>query len=372
MPQADETGPHTIRLGLIGDNIARSQAPRLHEFAGRLTGLRVRYDRLTPRVLGKDFEAVVADARAAGYRGLNITYPYKERVVPLVTVADPRVAALGAVNTVVFEADGPKGFNTDWSGFMAGYARAFGDRAPGAVCMVGAGGVGKAVAFGLLSLGLTDIRLVERDLPKAAALGEALRAAAPGLSVTVTGDVEAARGGGVRAGELHAGGDGRLRGHAGAARADGAGPQVGVRCGLHAGGYPVPEDAEAAGACGDERLRALFLSGAARLRDLPRAARSRRRCWAARFRTRHEVLDRHRLARRRAPREARRHRRRRLRRRRDLRGRRAGAEGSPAEIGRMVATTASRSSPSSRSATSRACPSRSARAASSGPGASSS
>ncbi len=57
--------------------------------------------------------------------------------------------------------------------------------------MVGAGGVGKAVAFGLIALGLTDLRLVERDLPKAEALAEALRAAAPALRVSVTGDVAA-------------------------------------------------------------------------------------------------------------------------------------------------------------------------------------
>ena len=179
----------TVKLGLIGDNIARSQSPRLHELAGRLSGLPVTYDRLVPRDLGQDFEAVFEDARTAGFRGLNITYPYKERVVKLLRVADPRVAVLGAVNTVVFEADGPKGHNTDWSGFMAGYAHAFGDRKPGAVCMVGAGGVGKAVAFGLLTLGLTDLRLVERDLPKAEALAAALRVAAPGLTVTVTSDV---------------------------------------------------------------------------------------------------------------------------------------------------------------------------------------
>jgi shikimate dehydrogenase len=191
MQQAPKTGAGTIRLGLIGDNIARSQAPRLHELAGRLTGLDVRYDRLTPREFGKDFEPLFAEA-ATSYRGLNITYPYKERVVPLVTVPDPRVAALGAVNTVVFEPDGPKGYNTDHSGFVAAYARTFGDRPPGTVCMLGAGGVGKAVAFGLLSLGLTDLRLVDPDLPKAAALARSLQAASPGLSVTVTGDVEEA------------------------------------------------------------------------------------------------------------------------------------------------------------------------------------
>jgi shikimate dehydrogenase len=184
-----ETRTETVRLGLIGDNIARSQSPRLHELAGELTGIPVSYQRLIPEDLGQDFEAVFDGARAEGFRGLNITYPYKERVVPLVTVPDPQVAALGAVNTVVFAPEGPLGYNTDWSGFVAGHRHAFGDRAPGSVCMVGAGGVGKAVAFGLLSLGLAELRLVERDLPKAEALAAALKAAAPALPVSVTGDV---------------------------------------------------------------------------------------------------------------------------------------------------------------------------------------
>jgi shikimate dehydrogenase len=179
----------TVRLGLIGDNIARSQSPRLHERAGRLVGIPVSYDRLIPKELGEDFEAVFAAARRNGFRGLNITYPYKERVVPLVTIEDPQVAALGAVNTVRFTEAGPRGFNTDWSGFIAGYRHTFGDTAPGPVCMVGAGGVGKAVAFGLLTLGLDTLTLVERDLPKAEALAAALAAAAPGLTVRVTGNV---------------------------------------------------------------------------------------------------------------------------------------------------------------------------------------
>jgi shikimate dehydrogenase len=180
-----------VRLGLIGDNIARSQAPRLHELAGRLVGIPVTYERLIPKDLCEDFEAVFDRARLAGFRGLNITYPYKERVVPLLRVPDPQVATLGAVNTVLFTADGPEGYNTDWSGFIAAYRGKLGDRTPGPVCMVGAGGVGKAVAFGLLSLGLTDLTLVERDLPKAEALAAALQTAAPGLAVRVTADVAA-------------------------------------------------------------------------------------------------------------------------------------------------------------------------------------
>ena len=152
-------------------------------------GLPVTYDRLVPRDLGRDFEAVFEDARAAGYRGLNVTYPYKERVVPLLRVPDLRVARLGAVNTVVFGADGPEGHNTDWSGFVAAYRHRLGERPAGRVCMVGAGGVGRAVAFGLLELGATELRLVERELPRAEALARALRSAAPDLPVLVTGDV---------------------------------------------------------------------------------------------------------------------------------------------------------------------------------------
>lgn len=177
-----------LLLGLIGDNIARSKAPVLHRLAGELCGLDVRYDRLVPKEMGEEFDAVFAHCVGQGYRGINITYPYKERAVAKVRIDDPLVRALGAVNTVVFGDDAPRGYNTDYSGFIAAYRKVRGATAPGPVCMIGAGGVGKAVAFGLIALGLEQIRLVERDLPKAEVLAEALRAASPGLNVAVTDD----------------------------------------------------------------------------------------------------------------------------------------------------------------------------------------
>jgi shikimate dehydrogenase len=187
--------PDTIRLGLIGDNIAASRSPALHEASAPLIGRTVRYDRLVPRELGLDFDGAFARAQAEGFRGLNITYPYKERVVEKLRIEDPRVARLGAVNTVLFEAGGPVGWNTDFTGFMAAYRSAFADHAPGVVCMIGAGGVGKAVAYGLIELGATEIRLVERDLSKAQALAAALSEAAPGLRTSATDDAEAAAAG---------------------------------------------------------------------------------------------------------------------------------------------------------------------------------
>lgn len=180
-----------LKLGLVGDNIAKSQAPRLHRLAGRQNGVAVRYDRLIPKEEGVEFDPLFAGLAAAGYRGVNVTYPYKERAAAKVVIDDPLVRAIGAVNTVVFDAGGPHGYNTDHTGFIHAYHKVRGQAAPGVTCMIGAGGVGKAVAFGLVALGAPEIRIVDRDLRKAQALAEALMAAKPGLVAVAGADAAA-------------------------------------------------------------------------------------------------------------------------------------------------------------------------------------
>ena len=184
--------PVDVRLGLIGDNIARSKSPMLHRLVGHQHGLVITYDRLIPKDMGLGFDAVFAHCAADGYRGINITYPYKEIVTAKVRVDDPLVRGIGAVNTVVFEPDGPRGFNTDYSGFVAAYRGLRGETPPGVTLMIGTGGVGRAVAFGLLALGVGTLRLVDRDRAKAEALAIDLRAAAPGTEIEVWDTAEAA------------------------------------------------------------------------------------------------------------------------------------------------------------------------------------
>lgn len=182
-----------VKLGLIGDNIARSRSPHLHQTAGRLTGLNVTYDRLIPKDMGLSFDEVFEQARSSGYRGINVTYPYKELVTAKVEVADPLVRAIGAVNTVVFGQGRPQGFNTDYSGFISAYRRIRGEVAPGIVCLIGTGGVGKAVAFGLLGLKAATIRLVDLNPAKTEALRDALLATGSGTRIEIHTDaVEAA------------------------------------------------------------------------------------------------------------------------------------------------------------------------------------
>lgn len=182
----------SLKLGLIGDNIDRSQSPRLHQSCGRLAGIAVTYDRLIPAVMGLSFAEVFAKAQHDGYHGINITYPYKERLNDHVTVPDAAVRAIGAVNTVLFTLDGPQGFNTDYSGFLRAYRAARGNVAPQNVCLIGTGGVGKAVAFALLALEAQHITCVDLDRTKAETLAAALRAASPDTRISVSEDAIAA------------------------------------------------------------------------------------------------------------------------------------------------------------------------------------
>ncbi|MCP4381195.1 MAG: shikimate dehydrogenase [Hyphomicrobiales bacterium] len=184
-----------IRLGLIGDHISRSRAPELHRIAGNLIGLKVTYDLFDPRETGTDFDAVLSRCRKYGFRGLNITHPYKQRVIGRITGGDPIVQRIGSANTVLFTETAVEGFNTDHSGFIAAYRGAFADAAPGRVALLGAGGVGRAVAFALAALHASEIRIIDRDLSRAESLAVALaRSFEHGLVVTVHDDPAACAG----------------------------------------------------------------------------------------------------------------------------------------------------------------------------------
>lgn len=184
-----------LKLGLIGDNIARSRSPLLHRLAGRQNGMAVEYDRLIPRDMGEDFDTVFDRAAGRGYRGINVTYPYKERAAAKVAIDDPLVRAIGAVNTVLFEPDGPRGQNTDYTGFIAAYRGVRGDTAPGIACLIGTGGVGRALAFALVALKAGEIRLVDRDPAKAEALAADLRAVPGAPRIVVEAEAERAAAG---------------------------------------------------------------------------------------------------------------------------------------------------------------------------------
>ena len=181
-----------VRLGLIGDNIVASQAPRLHARAGALCGIEVRYDLLVPAEFGLGFDALFDRCAGGSYRGINVTYPYKERAAARVEIENRLVRAIGAVNLVRFDPERQRGFNTDYSGLLCAWREKFGADAPGVVCQTGAGGAGRAVAFALAELGARAIRLVDVDRSRARMLAASLRAAFPALDATEVSSLEEA------------------------------------------------------------------------------------------------------------------------------------------------------------------------------------
>ena len=136
--------------------------------------------------------ALLDSAQTLGFRGLNITHPCKQQVIPLLDGLSDVASSLGAVNTVVFSEGKRIGHNTDWSGFTKGFRRGLPDVSLKKVLQLGAGGAGAAVANAALSMGAGQILISDFDLTKAEALVENLRRQFGVASASVTEDVASA------------------------------------------------------------------------------------------------------------------------------------------------------------------------------------
>ncbi|MFL5844701.1 MAG: shikimate dehydrogenase [Solirubrobacteraceae bacterium] len=186
-------------VGLIGANVDGSLSPPLHEREADELGLRYLYKTIDIDRLGLPPEAVgelMAQARRLGFRGLNITHPCKQLALPHLDEASPVVAALGAVNTVVFEDGRAIGHNTDCAGFAQSFRRGLPDAPLDRVVLLGAGGAGSAVGHAALDLGARRLVVVDAARGRAEALAQALaRSFGPGrVSVGVPDDVAGADG----------------------------------------------------------------------------------------------------------------------------------------------------------------------------------
>ena len=161
-------------IGLIGANIMKSLTPAMQIDAFAAAGITGHYhlmdvDQLPGRTLPSLLDAI----KTAGFLGCNITFPFKQEVIPLLDALSPEARQIGAVNTVVIARDGhTTGHNTDRSGFRLsfevgpGRAAAEGQTA----VLVGAGGAGSAVAFALMDLGLKTLIVHDQDKARATAL----------------------------------------------------------------------------------------------------------------------------------------------------------------------------------------------------------
>jgi shikimate dehydrogenase len=164
-------------VGLIGADIGPSFSPPLHEREAEELGLEYSYERIDINEVGLAPEAVgelLQIAQRLGFSGLNITHPCKQTVVEHLAELSSDAAALGAVNTVVFDNGSAVGHNTDWPGFQQSFVRGLPGVETNRVVLLGAGGAGAAVAHAALSLGVERIFVVDVETDRAESLVQAL------------------------------------------------------------------------------------------------------------------------------------------------------------------------------------------------------
>ena len=186
MTEAHYLSGRTRLAGIMGWPVAHSLSPRLHGHWLLRYGIDGAYVPLP--VPPERLEQALSALPALGFAGVNLTIPHKEAAVSLVDRLSPRAKRIGAINTVVVEADGMlSGDNTDGFGFIATLSESqagWGAEAGPAV-VLGAGGAARAVAVALLDAGVPEVRLLNRTPERARALADDLGGAVHTVNWTV-------------------------------------------------------------------------------------------------------------------------------------------------------------------------------------------
>lgn len=167
----------SVLVGLIGTGIQASRTPPMHEREGAACGMNYVYRKIDIEKLKLPESALpelLVAAERMGFDGLNITHPFKQAVIPLLTELSEDARALGAVNTVVLRDGKRSGHNTDFTGYMAGFRAGFADVKRDKVVQLGAGGAGAAVANALMRLEVAELTVFDVERPRAEKLAAAL------------------------------------------------------------------------------------------------------------------------------------------------------------------------------------------------------
>lgn len=158
--------------GLIGNGIGASRSPWLHEREADAQGVRLvyaLYDLAGSGASDLPLAALLEAAKLTGFAGLNVTHPYKQRVMRFLDELSDEASRIGAVNTIQIVDGRTTGYNTDYLGFAEGLRRGLAGERFANVLQLGAGGAGAATAHALLEHGteLLQVRDVEQERAEA-------------------------------------------------------------------------------------------------------------------------------------------------------------------------------------------------------------
>ncbi|MBD8683490.1 shikimate dehydrogenase [Pseudomonas sp. CFBP 13719] len=186
---------NNVLAGLIGAGIQQSRTPAMHEREGAAQGLGYVYRLIDLDALKLDngaLEELLTAAQRMSFTGLNITFPAKQAIIPLLDELSPEAAGIGAVNTVVLKDGKRVGHNTDCLGFAEGFRRGMQGAKRDRVVQMGAGGAGAAVAHALLLEGVGQLTIFDVEPARAQALADNLNQHFPGQPARVGSDLLAA------------------------------------------------------------------------------------------------------------------------------------------------------------------------------------
>lgn len=154
----------SVVTGLVGRGIQLSRTPAMHEAEGTAHGIKYIYQLIdvdTVKVEEIRLPQILEAAEIMGFSGLNITYPFKQQIIPYLDTLSVAAQSIGAVNTVVFKDGKRAGHNTDYWGFSESFRMGLPNAKLDCVLMVGAGGAGSAVANALLDLGVKKLLVMD-------------------------------------------------------------------------------------------------------------------------------------------------------------------------------------------------------------------
>lgn len=172
-PRALDAGPY--RLGVIGDPVAHSLSPALHQPALDELGIAATYERW--HTAASDLPERIRGLRAPDVLGASVTVPHKIAVMPLLDEISATALRAGAVNTIVNRDGRLFGDNTDIYGFGVTVAEALAGERPKTALVLGAGGAARAVVLALEEAGIAEIVVANRDVDRAAKLASDLKPA---------------------------------------------------------------------------------------------------------------------------------------------------------------------------------------------------
>ncbi len=161
------------RFAVIGNPVAHSLSPRLHEYVFKQLGINANYSAIQCTM--KQLPNIIKRLQNGQLNGLNVTLPLKQAVLPLLDVVDEHAKAIGAVNCIKVKDEKLIGYNTDWIGFIRALQNAKIEISGRTCIIIGAGGVARSVAYALALYNVNKIFIINRSAEHASELKKQLK-----------------------------------------------------------------------------------------------------------------------------------------------------------------------------------------------------